>query len=164
MFLAKMVSTKVLIDLLQKCGVPPNESITTILTNLRKIALLIRGHWTIKSEELYPENTISSHFGLSFEVMRFLRDYIIHMLDSEQIVNRKNIGKMFNSPPEEVKDALTSVAILDENKTWKLLATDIDTFIETVDEYSDICKEQKDWWVARMKQINAWLEHKPKKS
>lgn len=77
MFLAKMVTTKVLIDLLQKCGVPNSENITTILTDLRKIALLVRGHWIIKSEELYPDNTISSHFGLSYEVMRFLRDYIV---------------------------------------------------------------------------------------
>lgn len=81
-----MVSTKVLIDLLQKCGVPPNESVTTILTDLRKIALLIRGHWTIKSEELYPENSISSHFGLSFEVMRFLRDYIVRYYISHLIL------------------------------------------------------------------------------
>jgi len=53
------------------------------------------------------------------------------MLDSNQIINRKNIGKMFNAPPEEVKDALTSVAKLDENKTWKLLETGNDKFLET---------------------------------
>jgi len=52
-------------------------------------------------------------------------------LDSEQIVNRKNIGKIFNAPPEEVMDVLTSIAILDENKTWKLLATNNDGFLET---------------------------------
>jgi len=76
-FLAKMVSTKMLIDLLHKCGVPANENVTTILTYLRTIAILVRGNWTIKSEELYPDNTISAHFGLTFEVMRFLRDYIV---------------------------------------------------------------------------------------
>lgn len=53
------------------------------------------------------------------------------MLDSDQTVNRKTLGKMFNAPPEEVKDALNSVAELDENKKWKLLATDNDGFIET---------------------------------
>lgn len=163
LFNTKMVSTKMLIDLLHKCGVSTNESVTTILTYLRTIAILVRGNWTIKSEELYPDNTISAHFGLTFEVMRFLRDYIIHMLDSNQIINRKNIGKMFNAPPEEVKDALTSVAKLDENKTWKLLETGNDKFLETVDNYDEICKEQKDWLVTRVKQINAWLEHKPKK-
>jgi len=52
-------------------------------------------------------------------------------LDSGQIVNRKNIGKMFNAPPEEVKDVLTSVAVLDKTKTWKLLVTDNDGFLET---------------------------------
>lgn len=72
-----MVSTKVLIDLLQKGGVSTNESITTILSSLRKVAVLVHGNWTIKSEELYPDNTISFNFGLSFEVMRFLRDYIV---------------------------------------------------------------------------------------
>lgn len=55
----------------------------------------------------------------------------IHLLDSGQIVNRKNIGKMFNAPPEEVKDVLTSVAVLDKTKTWKLLVTDNDGFLET---------------------------------
>lgn len=72
-----MVSTKKLVNLLHKCGVPTTESISTILTHLQTIAVLIRGNWTIKSELLYPDNTISSHFGLSFEVMRLLRDYIV---------------------------------------------------------------------------------------
>lgn len=53
------------------------------------------------------------------------------MLDTDQIIDRKHIGKMFNAPPEEVKDALNSVAILDENRTWKLLETNNDTFLET---------------------------------
>lgn len=164
LFNAKMISTKMLMNLLHKCGVPTDESITKILTHLKEIAVLVCGNWTIKSEELYPENTISSHFGLSFEVMRLLRDYIIHLLDSGQIVNRKNIGKMFNAPPEEVKDVLTSVAVLDKNKMWKLLATDNDGFLETMDNYNEICKEQSDWWSTRVKQINTWLEQKPKKN
>lgn len=56
---------------------PTDESVTTILTHLQKIAVMVCGNWTIKSDELYPDNTISSHFGLSFEVMRLLRDYIV---------------------------------------------------------------------------------------
>jgi len=52
-------------------------------------------------------------------------------MDSNKIVNRKNIGKMFNAPPEEVKDVLNSVAELDEKKTWKLLLTDNDGFLES---------------------------------
>ena len=66
-----------LINLLHKSGVPSDESVTTILTHLKEMAVLVRGNWTLKSEELYPDNTISSHFGLSFEVMRLLRDYIV---------------------------------------------------------------------------------------
>ncbi|XP_060863252.1 uncharacterized protein LOC132939863 [Metopolophium dirhodum] len=130
LFNAKMISTKMLMNLLHKCGVPTDESVTTILTHLKEIAVLVCGNWTIKSE-VYPDNTISSHFGLSFEVMRLLRDYIIHSMDSDQIVNRKNIGKIFNAPPEEVKDVLNSVAVLDKTKTWKLLVTDNDGFLET---------------------------------
>lgn len=74
-----MISTKSLIDLLHKCGVPTDESVTTILTHLRKIAVMVHGNWTISSEELYPDKTISSHYGLSFEVMRSLRDYIVRV-------------------------------------------------------------------------------------
>lgn len=164
LFNTKMVSTKMLIDILQKCGVRANENVPTILTHLRKIAILIHGNWTIKSEELYPDNTISTHFGLTFEVMRFLRDYIIHLLDSDQFIDRSHIGKIFNAPTEEVKDALNSVAKLDENKTWKLLETSNDTFLETLDIYDEILKEQKDWLVTRVKQINTWLELKLKKN
>lgn len=72
-----MISLKKLMELLYKCDVSTNESITTILTHLQQIAVLVRGNWTIKSEELYPDKTISFHFGLTFEVMRFLRDYIV---------------------------------------------------------------------------------------
>lgn len=61
-------------------------------------------------------------------------------MDSEQVVNRANIGKIFNAPPEEVMDALSSVAILDENKTWKLLVSDNDRFFETyVYYYNNFC-------------------------
>jgi len=66
-----------------------------------------------------------------FFITQFIDFFKIHILDSNQIINRKNIGKMFNAPPEEVKDALTSVAKLDENKTWKLLETGNDKFLET---------------------------------
>lgn len=63
----------------------------------------------------------------------------MHLLDSDQIVNRKNIGKIFNAPTEEVMDALTSVAFLDKSKTWKLLVTETDTLLETyvlqIDQY-----------------------------
>lgn len=37
-------------------------------------------------------------------------------------------------------------------------------FVFSVDTYQDICKEQKDWWTIRVKQINTWLEHKSKKT
>lgn len=76
-FLAKMISTKMLMNLLHKCGVPSDESLTTILIHLKEIAVLVRGNWVIKSEVIYPDNTISSHFGLNFEVMRILRDYTV---------------------------------------------------------------------------------------
>jgi len=66
-----------LMDLLHKCGMPTDESVTIILTHLKELAVLVRGNWTIKSEHLYPDNTISSHFGLSNEIMRLLRDYMV---------------------------------------------------------------------------------------
>jgi len=53
------------------------------------------------------------------------------MLDSDQFIDRKSIGKMFNAPPEEVKDALDTVAQLDKNKMWKFLETGNDKFLET---------------------------------
>lgn len=85
-----MVSTKILIDLLHSCGVPTDERVDTILTHLQKIAYLFHGNWTINSEELYPDNTMSSHFGLSSEVMRFLRDYIVRYFSSN-CVKKSNI-------------------------------------------------------------------------
>jgi len=66
-----------LMTLLHQCGVPTDESVSTILSHLQEIAVLVSGNWIIKSEELYPNNTISSHFGLTFEVMRLLRDYVV---------------------------------------------------------------------------------------
>lgn len=92
-----MISTKTLINLLHKCGVPTNENVSTILTHLQKIAVLVSGNWTIKSDELYQDNTISSHFGLSFEVMRYLRDYIvIYYLNNILVVSQEIIIIYFN--------------------------------------------------------------------
>lgn len=33
-----------------------------------------------------------------------------------------------------------------------------------MEEYEDICNEQRDWWTARVKQIMIWLEKKLKKN
>lgn len=75
-FLAKIISTTMLMNLLHKCDAS-EESVMNVLTYLQTIAVMVRGNWTIKSEVLYPDNTISAHFGLTFEVMRLLRDYIV---------------------------------------------------------------------------------------
>jgi len=83
-----------LMNLLHQCGVP---SVTTILTHLKEIAVLVHGNWTKKSEELYPDNTISSQFGLSFEVMRHLRDYIVRYYINIVFIRVKNCSIIFFS-------------------------------------------------------------------
>ncbi|XP_050521996.1 DNA-directed RNA polymerase III subunit RPC5 isoform X2 [Daktulosphaira vitifoliae] len=163
-FNTKMISSQKLLELLKECGVLADENFSSIFEPLKKIALLVRGNWIVKSEILYPENTTSAHFGLSFETMRYLRDYIIYMLDSNQKINRKIIKDMFNAPPDEVYDAITSVAILDETKTWKFLATSCEDVKDLIEDYNIFIKEQKEWWTVRIKQINTWLEHKSKKA
>lgn len=45
------------------------------------------------------------------------------MLDTNKKINRKMIQDLFNAPPDEVYDALTSVATLDETKTWTFLSS-----------------------------------------
>lgn len=64
------------------------------------------------------------------------------MLNSDKTINRKDIAKLFNSPPDEVKDVLNSVAKLNEDKIWKFAVTENDEFLETKYAQQNICTVQ----------------------
>jgi DNA-directed RNA polymerase-3 subunit RPC5 len=49
----------------------------TLLKNLPKVAVLVRGNWVVKSEVLYPSNTFSSTSGVPAELMCRTRDYVV---------------------------------------------------------------------------------------
>lgn len=52
----------------------------TLVKNLPKVAVLVRGNWVVKSEILYPSNTLSSTSGVPSELMCRTRDYVVRII------------------------------------------------------------------------------------
>ena len=61
----------------------------TLLRNLPKVAVLVRGNWVVKSEVLYPSNTFSSTSGVPAELMCRTRDYVV----SDKCLQKKHHTK-----------------------------------------------------------------------
>lgn len=68
----------------------------TLLKNLPKVAVLVRGNWVVKSEVLYPSNTLSATSGVPAELMCRTRDYVVSNNMGNVSVNVSNVKK-FNA-------------------------------------------------------------------
>lgn len=52
-------------------------SADSLLRNLPKVAVLVRGNWVVKSDVVYPVDTFSSTSGVPAELMWRARDYVV---------------------------------------------------------------------------------------
>lgn len=72
---AKLISFSQLCTLLSQ---PTKEP--SILRCVQQYAVMVQGCWVVKSELLYPANTISPHSGVPAEILCRGRDYIVSCL------------------------------------------------------------------------------------
>lgn len=51
--------------------------IVKLLRSVQQCAVLVQGNWVVRSDIVYPKDTISEHNGVPAEVMSRARDYIV---------------------------------------------------------------------------------------
>ncbi|KAL3272754.1 hypothetical protein HHI36_014215 [Cryptolaemus montrouzieri] len=128
-----------------------------LLKTLPKCAVLVRGNWVVKSEVLYPPNTLSATSGVPSDHMCRARDYVLYLFTKHQYVERKKVSSVMKIPAEEVKEIFTGISKLRHNKGWELtLGTDNDFIVK----HSDIVQRQTLLWEQRYIQLSDFLKDK----
>ncbi|KAJ8979411.1 hypothetical protein NQ317_015843 [Molorchus minor] len=135
-----------------------SEGITTdiLLKTLPKVAVLVRGNWVVKSDVLYPANTLSATSGVPAELMCRARDYVLYLFTKNQYVERKKVSSVLRIPSEEIKEIFLGISKLRRhNKGWELhLPIDQDF----INKHSDIAQKQNLFWEHRFHQLSEFFE------
>ncbi|CAG9770968.1 unnamed protein product [Ceutorhynchus assimilis] len=130
-------------------------SAESVIKNLQKVAVLVRGNWVVKSEVLYPDNTFSAISGVPAELMCRARDYILYLFTKHQYVERTKVSSLLKIPTEEVKEIFSGVSKLQtHNKGWELsLPTDQDF----ITKHAELVQRQNLFWEHRYHQLSLFL-------
>lgn len=143
------------------------EGVTSelILKVLPQLAVLVRGNWAVKSEVLFPKDTLSAVSGVPAEVMCRARDYVVSLhtfysmlsvfkncyqqlllFTRNQYVERRKVSSVIKIPTEEIKEIFTGISKLRYSKGWELaLPTDADF----INKYTDMVQRQNALWDQR---------------
>ncbi|KAL1517071.1 hypothetical protein ABEB36_000883 [Hypothenemus hampei] len=132
-----------------------------LIKSLQKVAVLVRGNWVVKSEVLYPDNSLSATSGVPAELMCRARDYILYLFTKEQFVERKKVSSLLKIPAEEVKEIFSGISKLQpHNKGWELtLPTDRDFLTK----HADLAQRQNLFWEHRYHQLSHFLINRPRR-
>lgn len=145
---AKILSFTHLMEMLSD----PQLSIEKVLRNLALCGVMLRGNWTLQSEVIYPDGYVSLINGVSSELMRRGRDYILFKIMKNELpfLNRQKISVITQLPQEETKEVLESVAHLrlteNKSKIWDLLKPADFDFEK---RHPEIAQRQEAFWKAQ---------------
>lgn len=142
----------------QLCGLLAGTGDTVkLLRSVQQCAVLVQGNWVVRSDIVYPKDTVSEQNGVPAELMIRARDYILCLLSEGKTVDRKLISSTVRLPADELKHILCQFAKYKRNVGWVLcLPTDKD-FIE---KYPDVVERQNMWWEAKYRQLSETFESK----
>ncbi|KAJ6641862.1 DNA-directed RNA polymerase III subunit RPC5 [Pseudolycoriella hygida] len=119
---AKVVKFDHLVEILMEKSIDKTLTADKVLRTLRSIGLLVKGNWTVLSETLYPDGSVSAIHGVPAEFMRRGRDYVLYQFSKMDYVSRQKVILNTQLPPDEVHEILQTVAQLDRLKNkWHLL-------------------------------------------
>ncbi|XP_039273152.2 DNA-directed RNA polymerase III subunit RPC5-like [Styela clava] len=147
---AKILHFYHLISLLPE---PPDVSI--IVRSLQSYAVLVKGCWVVKSEVLFPANTLSPISGTPSESLCKSRDYILYMFTRKEFLVRKEITNTVKLPGDDVKAILEDIAVMRMGHGWQLRLRPDNDFMN---RFPDVCERQTMLWNAQgaklAKQLN----------
>nr|CDS34678.1 hypothetical protein HmN_000930200 [Hymenolepis microstoma] len=126
-----------------------------LLTILKKIAILIHGWWCIKSEFLYPPQSISEFEGHPREVMINARDYAMAVFHRGGKLTSKFLTNLTRIHISEAKEILKWLGVRsppqngDLSRYWVFREPER----EFIQRYPSVLHQQEDWWNIRIRQL-----------
>uniref|UniRef100_U5EU45 Putative sex-lethal interactor n=1 Tax=Corethrella appendiculata TaxID=1370023 RepID=U5EU45_9DIPT len=138
---AKVITFQQIMDLLP--GNRQQLKPDTILNKLPIAGVLIKGNWIVKSEIIYPSNSISAINGVTAEQMINARDYILFQFTKTDYLDRQRLTIVTQLPTEEIKEILCSVAKLNAKKKWEMILPGDKQFEQ---KYPEIVERQQALW------------------
>ncbi|XP_044759319.1 DNA-directed RNA polymerase III subunit RPC5 [Coccinella septempunctata] len=154
---SQIVQFQQILMLLAGCSGLTTDS---LLKTLPKVAVLVRGNWVVKSEVLYPPDTLSPICGVPSDNMCRARDYLLYLFTKNQFVERKKVASIVKVPAEEVKEIFKGVSSLRHNKGWEL---NLETDFDFIAKYPDIEQRQTLLWEQRYIQVCDFLKEKKRR-
>ncbi|XP_033336227.1 RNA polymerase III subunit E [Megalopta genalis] len=133
----------------------PDQETASILKYLQQVAVLVQGNWVVNSELLYPKDTISSHNGISADLMCRARDYILLSFTEHEVLDRKTISSIVKLPPDEINEIFENLASHEPKNGWRLIIPPTKDFTE---RYPEIAQRQEMFWEAKRKHLREAME------
>ena len=130
---------------------PSNSDVNSVVRSLQSYAVLVNGCWIVKSDVLYPPNTVSPISGTSSDIMCKVRDYILCLFTKHEFLIRREVTKQVNISGEEVKNILEQIAKMKVGSGWHLKLPRDKSFIH---KFPDVEERQAMVWSTRFKQLS----------
>ncbi|XP_077979709.1 DNA-directed RNA polymerase III subunit RPC5-like [Glandiceps talaboti] len=128
-----------------------NADALSVLRALQQVAVLVQGSWVVKSEVLYPKDTVSASSGISADILCRGRDYIMWKFTQNRWVIRKEVAVVTRLPSEDIKEILEQMSRIQVNKGWQFLRDYDAGFVK---QYPEVVQRQQMLWDAKYQQLS----------
>ena len=130
---------------------PSNPDANAVVRSLQSYAVLVKGCWIVKSEVLFPPDTVSPISGTPADLICKVRDYILCLFTKQAYLVRREITKQVNVSSDEVKSILEQISKMKVGHGWSLKLPCDQEFIE---KYPEVHERQAMVWNNRCKQLS----------
>ncbi|VDN98082.1 unnamed protein product [Rodentolepis nana] len=139
-----------------KIKVTPND----VITCLNKCAVLVKGWWAVRSDVLYPPNSLSEHAAVPSTQLIRARDYVMAVFHRNGHLTRKTVSSVTKLPSLEVTEIMESLGhrissgTEGHNNHWEFRPPDVD-FIK---RHPDVVHQHAENWELRIRQLCSQLK------
>nr|CDS27402.1 DNA directed RNA polymerase III subunit RPC5 [Hymenolepis microstoma] len=139
-----------------KIKVTPND----VIGCLNKCAVLVKGWWAVRSDVLYPPNSLSEHAAVPSTHLIRARDYVMAVFHRGGHLTRKTVSSVTKLPSLEVTEIMESLGhrissgTEGHNNHWEFRPPDAD-FIKS---HPDVVHQHAENWELRIRQLCSQLK------
>nr|XP_006818447.1 PREDICTED: DNA-directed RNA polymerase III subunit RPC5-like [Saccoglossus kowalevskii] len=127
-----------------------HSDVMAVLRSLQQVAVLVQGCWVVKSDVLYPKDTISANSGVSAEILCRGRDYIMWRFTQSRYVVRKEVAAVTRLPSDDIKEFFEQMSRMQVNQGWQFILKYDQEFVE---KYPEVVQRQLMLWDAKYQQL-----------
>ncbi|XP_078723296.1 DNA-directed RNA polymerase III subunit RPC5 [Lampetra fluviatilis] len=121
----------------------PGLDSVSVLRSVQQVALLVQGCWVVKSEVLYPKDSLSPHSGIPGELLCRARDFVMWRFTQERMLLRKDVAGIVKLPPDDVREIFQQVAVSRIGLGWEFMQPRDDDFVR---RHADVVQRQTMLW------------------